>query len=94
MLARSLLGTSPIHISTCTSILNVRMFLLVTEYTLWKFMSANAQRIVAVTSRVHCQRQGAFFKQIDPLGGGRQKITILRNNFFCQMGSPSYFSKG
>ncbi len=38
-------------------------------------MSANDQGIVAVTGRAHNQRQHAFFKQIDPVGGGRRKIT-------------------
>ncbi len=37
------------------------MFVLVTDYTLRKIMSANDQGIVAVTGRTHCQRQVAFF---------------------------------
>ena len=37
------------------------MFVLVTDYTLGKRMSANDQSIFAVTGRAHCQRQVAFF---------------------------------
>ncbi len=37
------------------------MFVLLTDYTLRKIMSANDQGIVAVTGRAHCQRQVAFF---------------------------------
>ncbi len=38
------------------------MFVIVTDCTLRKIMSANDQDIVAVTGRAHCQRQVAFFK--------------------------------
>ena len=55
----SLLGTEPNHIST--SILHVHMFVLVTDYTLRKIMSANDQGIFTGTGRAHCQRQVAFF---------------------------------
>ncbi len=37
------------------------MFVLVTDYTLRKIMSANDQGIFAGTGRAHCQRQVAFF---------------------------------
>ena len=39
---------------------NVHMFVLVTDCTLRKIMSANDQGTVAVTGRAHCQRQVAF----------------------------------
>ncbi len=55
----SLIGTEPIHINTL--ILHVHMFVLGTDYTPRKIMSANDQGIVAVTGRAHCQRQVAFF---------------------------------
>ena len=47
-----------VHIGT--SILHVHMFVLVTDYTLRKIMSANDQGIV-VRGRAHCQLQVAFF---------------------------------
>ncbi len=64
----SLLGTEPIRTNTvkCTSILHVRMFVPVTNYTLRKIMSANDRGIVAVTGRAHCQRQVAFFLFFPP----------------------------
>ena len=37
------------------------MFVLFTDYTLRKIMSADDQCIVAMTGRAHCQRQAAFF---------------------------------
>ena len=39
------------------------MFVLVTDYTLRKIMSANDQGIFAVTGRAHCQRQVASFNR-------------------------------
>ncbi len=62
----SLVGAEPIHINT--SILHVHMFVLDTDYTLRKTVSANDQGIVAVTGRAHCQRQVAFFTDLPFFG--------------------------
>ena len=40
----------------------VHLFILVTDYTLKKFMSAYEKGIIAMTGRAHCQRQVAFLK--------------------------------
>ena len=50
------------------------MFVLVTDYTLKKIMSANHQGIVAVTGRAHCQRQVAFSPKFHE---GQLDVTVL-----------------
>ncbi len=39
----------------------MHLFVLVTDYTIRKMISANDQGSVAVTGRAHCQHQVAFF---------------------------------